>query len=72
MSQAVLAECMRVNRYRVNDLILGRRSMSAEMALRLGKVFNMSPEFWCNLQIAYDLAIAKTKHEKDILDIVPL
>ena len=44
---------------RVGEIVAGRRSISAETALRLGRYFNVSPEFWTNLQSAYDLEMAR-------------
>ena len=42
-------------RPRLNDLVLGRRSVSTDTALRLGRYFGSSPEFWLALQTRYDL-----------------
>ena len=43
---------------RVNDLVLGRRGISADMALRLGRFFNTTPQLWLNLQAEYDRRLA--------------
>lgn len=43
---------------RVNDIVLAKRSISANTALRLGRYFGNSPQFWMNLQNRYDLAEA--------------
>ena len=45
----------------VNDIVLKKRGISAEMALRLAKYFSTSAEFWMNLQSAYELATAQRK-----------
>ena len=50
-----LAKAINVDQTRISQLIRGTRNMSADTALRLGKVFNMSAEFWLNIQIRYDL-----------------
>jgi len=50
-----LANAIGVSRQSVNDLLRGRRAVSPEMALRLGKLFGNSPEFWLNAQRAVDL-----------------
>ena len=42
---------------RINEIILGKRSVSADTALRLARFFGTSPRFWLNLQIAYDLDV---------------
>ncbi len=45
---------------RVNDIVRGKRSISAAMALRLGIFFGLPAQFWLNLQNDYDLRIANT------------
>jgi plasmid maintenance system antidote protein VapI len=44
---------------RINEIVLGKRSITADTALRLGKFFGMEAQFWMNLQSHYDLEIAK-------------
>jgi len=44
---------------RINDIVRGRRSITADTALRLGRYFGISPQFWINLQGNYDLERAK-------------
>jgi addiction module HigA family antidote len=44
---------------RVSDIVNGKRSITADTALRLGKYFGVSPEVWLGLQVDYDLRIAK-------------
>jgi antitoxin HigA-1 len=51
---------------RINDIIHGRRSITANTALRLGRHFRMSPEFWINLQAHYDLERAMVEAGKEI------
>jgi addiction module HigA family antidote len=55
-----LAKALGVNCQTVNDILLRKRGISADMALRLGKFFGTTSEFWMNLQSAYELAKAKT------------
>jgi len=55
MTQVALAEKMGVPIQRVNTLINGKRGVTAETALKLARVLQMSPEFWMNLQTACDL-----------------
>jgi addiction module HigA family antidote len=50
-----LANAIGVSRQSVNELLRGRRAVSPEMALRLGKLFGNSPEFWLNAQRSVDL-----------------
>lgn len=44
---------------RVSDIVNGKRSITADTALRLGKYFGVSPEVWLGLQVDYDLRIAR-------------
>ena len=53
-----LAQVIKVPRSRVNDIVLGRRAITTDTALRLARYFGTSPEFWVNLQAHYDLEIA--------------
>ena len=59
ISQNRLARDIDVPVARVNDIIHGRRGITADTALRLAKYFDMTPEFWVNLQSRYDLKMAK-------------
>ena len=59
ISVYALANAIKVTRSRINDIVLGRRAISADTALRLARYFGTTPEFWVNLQSAYDLATAK-------------
>jgi len=67
-----LAQALDVNPQSVNDILLKKRGVSAEMALRLGIVFGMSAEFWMNLQAAYELATAKKAIKKSVKNIKPI
>jgi addiction module HigA family antidote len=53
-----LAQALKVPRSRVNDIVLGRRGMSADTAFRLARYFGTTPDFWINLQARYDLDAA--------------
>jgi addiction module HigA family antidote len=55
LTASSLARAIGVSRQSVNELLRGRRSVSPQMALRLGKIFGNSPEFWLNAQRAVDL-----------------
>ena len=61
VSVYALANAVKVSRSRLNDIVLGRRAISADTALRLARYFGTTPEFWINLQAHYDLEIAKGK-----------
>jgi len=54
-----LAIAIKVPRSRVNDIVLGRRAVTTDTAMRLGRYFGTSPEFWINLQARYDLDVAE-------------
>ncbi|WP_121315445.1 HigA family addiction module antitoxin [Paraburkholderia sp. RAU2J] len=58
MSVNALALALRVPAPRINDVVRGKRAISADTALRLERYFGASAQFWLNLQIAYDLRIA--------------
>jgi antitoxin HigA-1 len=59
VSQAEFARILGVSAMRVSHIIGGTRPVTAELALLFGKVFDQSPEYWLNLQAAYDLATAR-------------
>ena len=54
-----LARDLRVPVTRVSEIVNGRRSITADTALRLARYFGSSPQFWLNLQAAYDLEVAR-------------
>lgn len=55
MTQQQLADAIGVTRVRINEIILGKRSVTPDTAFRLAKYFNTSPDFWINLQINVDM-----------------
>lgn len=57
ISQYRLAKDINVAPRRINEIVHGLRSVSADTALRLGKYFGASPQFWLNLQSRYDLEL---------------
>jgi addiction module HigA family antidote len=67
-----LASAIGVSRQSVNELLRGRRAVSPEMALRLGKLFGNSPEFWLNAQRAVDLWNAAQTLKKAVAGIKTL
>lgn len=72
LSVTTLAEALGVSRQSVNELLRERRAVSPEMALRLGKLFGTSPEFWLNLQRNVDLWDAAKGLRREIAHIRPL
>ncbi len=65
-----LAMDLHVPAPRINDIARGRRAITADTALRLGRYFGMDPRFWINLQAHYDLELAeyelKDKIEREV------
>jgi antitoxin HigA-1 len=59
ISQYRLAKDISVPPRRINEIVHGKRSISADTALRLGRFFGLSPQFWLNLQTRFDLEIAE-------------
>ena len=59
MSANALAKALNVPAPRVNDIVRERRGVTADTALRLARYFGSSPQFWLNLQAAYDLRVAE-------------
>jgi addiction module HigA family antidote len=59
LSQYALAKDINVPARRINEIVHGDRSISADTALRLSRYFGMSENFWMNLQARYDLEIQK-------------
>jgi antitoxin HigA-1 len=55
ISQAGLARAIRVSPMRVSHIVKGKRPVTADVALRLGRRFGQSPQYWLNLQARYDL-----------------
>lgn len=56
LSQNKLAIEIRVPCHRINEIVHGRRGITADTALRLARFFGTTPDFWMNLQKRYDLA----------------
>jgi len=63
ISQYRLAKDVGVPARRINEIVHGKRAITADTALRLSRYFSMSERFWLNLQTQYDIEV-----QKDILD----
>ncbi len=61
ISQYKLAKDINVPARRINEIVHGKRSITADTALRLSRYFNLSERFWLNLQTRYDLEVEKDK-----------
>ncbi|MBI5572443.1 MAG: HigA family addiction module antidote protein [Desulfomonile tiedjei] len=66
LSQNALARHLGVDPRAVNQVVNGKRSITATMALRLARYFRMTPGFWMNLQARYELEMAKDAAEAEI------
>lgn len=66
LSASALGRALGVAPNRVSEIVRARREISADTALRLGRYFGTSPEFWLNLQSRYDLECAKDERLAEI------
>ena len=66
MSVNQLAKALAVDAPRLNEIVRGRRGITADTALRLARYFGTTPEFWLNLQQHYELQIARQTKGKAI------
>jgi len=71
MSSYELAKRLRVPVPRINDIVLERRGITADTALRLARFFGTTDQFWLNLQSAYELSRVKAAHGEEIAMIKP-
>ena len=75
LSQYRLAKDIGVPARRINEIVKGERSITADTALRLGRFFKMSAQFWLNLQSHYDLEIMEDRLgrrlEREVKVMVP-
>jgi antitoxin HigA-1 len=72
ISQTKFARAVGVSPMRVSHVINGTRPVTAELALLFGKALNQSPEYWINLQSAYDLAVARSAVGQQLQKLQPL
>ncbi|MFT3714487.1 MAG: HigA family addiction module antitoxin [Gordonia sp. (in: high G+C Gram-positive bacteria)] len=72
ITQNKLAVSIGVPPRRINEIVHGKRSITADTALRLGRYFGIDPQFWLNLQSHYDLEIAEDLVADQIGAITPL
>jgi addiction module HigA family antidote len=71
ITQRELSEAIHVPYQRINEIVNGRRGVTPSTALRLAKFFNMSEDFWMNIQLRWDLYHAKNSEEKELRMIKP-
>ena len=72
ITQNKLAVSIGVPPRRINEIVHGKRAITADTALRLGKYFGTSAQFWLNLQTHYDLDLAEDRVIDQIAAITPL
>ena len=72
ITQNKLAVAIGVPPRRINEIVHGKRAVTADTALRLGKYFGVSAQFWLNLQTQYDLDVAADRLSMQIDAITPL
>ena len=72
ITQNKLAVSIGVPPRRINEIVHGKRAITADTALRLGKYFGVTPQFWLNLQSRYDLDLAEDRIAEQIEAIRPL
>ena len=70
ITQAQLARAIGVSPMRISHIVKGARPVTADMALRLGRYFGQSAQYWLNLQVRYDLDCALDEIGKDTLSAI--
>lgn len=72
LTQKELADSIQVPYQRINEIINGRRGVTPSTALRLSKFFGVSPDFWLNLQLRWDLYFAQQSEANILKTIKPI
>jgi len=72
ITQRELADSIHVPYQRINEIINGRRGVTPSTALRLSKFFSVSPDFWLNLQLRWDLFFAQQSESIELDSICPV
>jgi addiction module HigA family antidote len=72
VSQNRLAHNMGITASRLNEIVRGRRGITGDTALRLGRATNTTPEFWLNLQALYDLETARDTLGSRLEKVIPV
>lgn len=67
-----IAKAIGVPQRRIDEVCLGKRAVSADTALRLGRFFSVDPQLWMNLQSQYDLEVAEQTSGRAVASVVPL
>ena len=69
MTQAAFADAIGVSAMRVSHVLKGDRPVTAELALRIGRALGQTPQYWLNLQTAYDLKLAQIEMKDALKDV---
>lgn len=72
ITQHKLAVSIGVPPRRINEIVHGKRAITADTALRLGRYFGVEPQFWLNLQSRYELELAEDRVADQVAEIAPL
>lgn len=72
LTQRQLADAINVPYQRINEIVNGRRGVTPSTALRLSKYFRVSPDFWLNLQLRWDLYFAQQSEAEQLSLINPV
>jgi addiction module HigA family antidote len=72
LSQAGLARAIGVSSMRISHVVRGTRPVTGELALLFGKAFGQTPEYWLNLQAAYDLKVAQAAIGRKVKAVKPV
>lgn len=72
ITQHKLAVSIGVPPRRINEIVHGKRAITADTALRLGRYFGVEPQFWLNLQGRYELELAQERVADQVAEIKPL
>jgi addiction module HigA family antidote len=66
ISQNQLAQNIGVSAMRISHVVRGKRPLTAELALRLGRYFGQSPQYWLNIQTRYDMDYAEDRFSEEV------
>lgn len=72
ITQNKLAVSIGVPPRRINEIVHGKRGITADTALRMGRYFGVEPQFWLNLQTQYELELAEDRVAEQVAAITPL
>lgn len=71
ITQQELADCLGITRVRINEVVLGKRAITHDTAIRLSRFFNTTIEYWLGMQTDISIWEAKKNNEEEYKKIVP-